>query len=52
MAAVTVASTIWFDPLVLGGTSYLMTNSLSQMITDLHRAAGGKSAGLFAMILG
>jgi len=43
MAVLTVASTIWFNPIVRGGTGYLTGNPLSQMITDLDRASGGKS---------
>lgn len=43
LAALSVASTISFNPLVRGGSEYLTANPLSQRILELDRAGGGKT---------
>ncbi len=43
LAAISIAGTAWFNPLVLGGSDYLRDNPLSQRILALDRAAGGGS---------
>jgi hypothetical protein len=41
LAAVLAASTLWFNPLVRGGSSFLRENALSQQILAIDREAGG-----------
>ena len=42
-AAVSVATTIWFNPLVAGGSTYIADNPLSRKVLEIDRAAGGGS---------
>ena len=41
LAVVSVATTIWFNPLVAGGSAFLVDNPLSRKILEIDRAAGG-----------
>ncbi len=43
LAAVLVASTIWFNPVAVGGSDYLTRNPLSQKIVEIDRAHAGRS---------
>jgi hypothetical protein len=42
----TSASSLWFNPLVLGGTGYLHSNALSQQILHVDQEHAGKSVWL------
>jgi len=46
MLGVTAACTLWFNPLVRGGSDFLLANPLSREIAAIDRAAGGKSVWL------
>ena len=37
------ACTLWFNPLAVGGSSYLLENPLSRVILEIDRLAGGKT---------
>jgi hypothetical protein len=39
--ALGIGATIWFNPVVAGGSDYLRTNPLSQRILEIDRQAGG-----------
>ena len=41
LVALSAISTLWFNPLAVGGTQYLRDNALSQKILEIDRAAGG-----------
>ena len=43
IAGALALSTLWFNPLAVGGSHYLLDNDLSKMIVDLDRRAGGRS---------
>jgi len=42
-AAALAASTLWFNPVAIGGSEYILHNPVSKMIVDLDRRAGGRS---------
>lgn len=44
LAVALAASTIWFNPLVRGGSAFLRENALSRQILAIDRAAGGATA--------
>jgi hypothetical protein len=46
LALVLVPCTAWFNPLVRGGTDWLLHNSVSTAIRELDEEAGGESAWL------
>lgn len=46
LAAAVALTTLWFNPLVRGGTDYLRHNPLSERILELDREAGGGSVWL------
>jgi len=41
LVALSAISTLWFNPLAVGGAAYLRDNALAQKITEIDRAAGG-----------
>jgi hypothetical protein len=43
LAALLAVCTLWFNPLVRGGSDYLLSNPLSRRIVELDREAGGES---------
>jgi len=43
LAAASLATTVWFNPIAVGGADYLMGNELSRQILAIDRAAGGRS---------
>jgi hypothetical protein len=43
LALASLVTTVWFNPLVLGGAEYVKGNELSQRILAIDRAAGGET---------
>jgi len=43
IAGALALSTLWFNPLAMGGSHYLLNNDLSKMILDIDRRTGGRS---------
>ncbi len=41
LVALSAISTLWFNPLAVGGAQYLRDNALAQKITEIDRAEGG-----------
>lgn len=41
LVALSAISTLWFNPLAVGGAAYLRDNALAQKITEIDRAEGG-----------
>jgi hypothetical protein len=41
LVALSAASTLWFNPLAVGGSAYLRDNALAQEIAEIDRAEGG-----------
>lgn len=41
LVVLSAASTLWFNPLALGGAEYLRDNALARKITEIDRAEGG-----------
>ncbi len=41
LVALSAASTLWFNPLAIGGAAYLHDNPLAQKILEIDRAEGG-----------
>ncbi|RIL06138.1 MAG: hypothetical protein DCC71_07955 [Proteobacteria bacterium] len=44
LVALHAAASLWFNPLVRGGSAYLRENALAERILAIDRAAGGESA--------
>lgn len=44
LAVVYLGGTIWFNPLVRGGSEYLESNPLSKAVLELDRASGGRTS--------
>jgi hypothetical protein len=43
LVALSAVSTLWFNPLAVGGAAFLRDNALSQKIAEIDRAAGGET---------
>ena len=43
LVGISAASTLWFNPLAIGGTAFLRENALAREIVAIDRAAGGQS---------
>lgn len=43
LAALSAVSSLWFNPLAVGGTAFLRDNALAREIVAIDRAAGGQS---------
>jgi len=41
LVVLSAVSTLWFNPLAVGGSTYLRDNALAQKITEIDRAEGG-----------
>jgi hypothetical protein len=41
LVVLSAISTLWFNPLAVGGAAYLRDNALARKITEIDRAAGG-----------
>jgi hypothetical protein len=44
LVALSAASTLWFNPLAIGGAAYLRDNPLARKILEIDRAEGGDTA--------
>lgn len=43
LAVISAASSLWFNPVAVGGTAFLRENALAREIVAIDRAAGGES---------